>query len=272
MVKATDFGGRLHHCFASSREQQLRCLVETAFDAANRLTSLVDAVGTHSFTWGALAGEDGPWAQDTVSYAYNDSLLRQSLTLLQPNASAWTQSYGHDGNWRLQTLTSPAGAFGYQYRGSSSLVTNLSLPNTAAITNEFDGLGRLLSTVLRNSSGTWLDQHGYQCDAAHQRTQQTLLDGNTWDYGYDALGQLTSAQGKESGGTSRLQEQLSYGYDAAGNLTNRVNNGFSQTFTLNNSYNQLSSAARTNGFTVAGLVQTSTNVFAVTVIANGDGG
>jgi YD repeat-containing protein len=29
-----------------------------------------------------------------------------------------------------------------------------------------------------------------------------------WDYGYDALGQLTSAKGFESGGGSRAQEQL----------------------------------------------------------------
>ncbi len=32
-------------------------------------------------------------------------------------------------------------------------------------------------------------------------------------YGYDAIGQLTSAVGTETGGTSRLNEQFGYGYD-----------------------------------------------------------
>ncbi len=189
------------------------------YDAANRLTNPVDALGTHTFTWtdwGALSSEDGPWAQDTVSCGYNDSHRRQSLSLLQPNASAWTQTYGYDGNWRLTNVTSAAGAFGYQYRGPSGLRVNLALSNVGAITNEFDPLGRLLATVLRTSGGAILGKHGYLYDLAHQRTQQTLAEGNFWGYGYDVLGQLTSAKGKEAGGANRLQEQLTYGYDAGG--------------------------------------------------------
>ncbi len=87
------------------------------------------------------------------------------------------------------------------------------------------------ATVLRASGGAILGRHGYQYDPAHQRTQQTLAEGNTWDYDYDALGQLISARGREAGGASRLQEQLSYGYDAAGNLTARTNQALIQTFT-----------------------------------------
>ena len=40
------------------------------------------------------------------------------------------------------------------------------------------------------------------------RTQQVFTAGNFVDYSYDAIGQLKTANGKESGGaTNRLQEQ-----------------------------------------------------------------
>jgi RHS repeat-associated protein len=92
---------------------------------------------------------------------------------------------------------------------------------------------------------------------------------NHWDYGYDALGQLSSAKGFASGGAARGQEQLTYGYDLAGNLQSRANNDMVQSFSVN-SLNQLTSVSRTGAFTVAGAATPSaTNV---TVKANGDGG
>ena len=54
------------------------------------------------------------------------------------------------------------------------------------------------------------------------------------DFAYDAIGQLKSALGKESGGSTRLHEQYGYAYDAAGNLNNRTNNALIQTFSVNN--------------------------------------
>ncbi len=83
------------------------------YDYADRLTNLVDGVGSTAFSWtaaGQLAGEDGPWDSDAVSYGYTHR-LRTSLGLAQPNASPWTQGYGYDDYWRLQTLSSPAGTF-----------------------------------------------------------------------------------------------------------------------------------------------------------------
>jgi len=43
---------------------------------------------------GQLLSEGGLWADDTVSYTYNNR-LRTGLSLQTPNASAWTQSYGY---------------------------------------------------------------------------------------------------------------------------------------------------------------------------------
>jgi YD repeat-containing protein len=75
------------------------------YDYANRLTNMVDRVGTTKFSWtaaGQLAGEDGPWDNDAVSYGYTHR-LRTSLGLAQPNASAWRQGYSYDDYWRVQT-------------------------------------------------------------------------------------------------------------------------------------------------------------------------
>jgi len=245
--------------------------VSLTYDQNKRLKTMADAAGNTTFTWselGTLAGEDGPWASDTISFGYNDTGLRQALTLIQPNASPWTQTYAYDGNWRLRELTSPAGGFANTFLGASRRLTKVALANGSVVTDTYDDLGRLLSTVLTNATGAVLSGHAYGYDVAHQRTSQTLAEGNCWQYGYDALGQLTGAQGREAGGASRAHEQLSYGYDAAGNLIGRTNNGFRQTFTVTNTFNQLDRVTRSGTFTAAGLVQSATNV---TVTVNGSG-
>jgi len=73
------------------------------------MTNMVDAVSRTLYSYnaaGQVLTEDGPWADDTVSYTY-DHRLRQSLSLLAPNASPWTQNYTYDPAERLSSLTSP---------------------------------------------------------------------------------------------------------------------------------------------------------------------
>jgi len=130
------------------------------YDALNRPANMTDVAGTTVYGYANqfLASEDGPWANDKVSYGYQNG-LRTSLTLLQPDASSWTQSYGFDAANRLSTLSSPAGAFTPTYKGAGNLVTNLALPNSAAITNAFDSVARLSGTWLKNGGGTILNSH-----------------------------------------------------------------------------------------------------------------
>jgi RHS repeat-associated protein len=234
-----------------------------AYDALNRLTSMVDAVGTTTYGYdatGQLLTEDGPWADDTVSYGYNNR-LRTSLSLLAPNASPWTQSYSYDAARRLQTLASPAGSFSYAYDPTRNLqVGKLTLPSGAYITNSYDSVARVLSTQLRNSSAGILNSHRYVYDPASQRTQQVFTATNFINYTYDGAGQLVTALGKENSGTNRLFEQFGYAYDAAGNLNFRTNNALLQTFNVNN-LNELSSIARSGTLTVEGTTTSpATNV------------
>src|SRR5438105_11690620 len=178
-------------------------------DAAGKTTSAYTS-------FGALQSEDGPWDNDTVSYSYTGQ-LRTGLSLLQPNGFALRQSFAYAAASRLQTLTAPEGAYTYQYTGVGKLIKKLSLPNTAYITNSYDSVARLLSTVLKQSGNSILNSHTYAYNSGHQRTAVTNTAGNYVTFGYDPGSQLKTALGFESNGIVRLQEQLGYAYDTANN-------------------------------------------------------
>jgi hypothetical protein len=72
--------------------------------AANRLTNMVDGIGATYYSYdamGLLASEDGPWANDMVSYVNLANKRRGQLQLSQPTVPAWTGSYAYDAGNRL---------------------------------------------------------------------------------------------------------------------------------------------------------------------------
>ena len=134
------------------------------------------------------------------------------------------------------------------------------LPYGMAITNGYEGAGRLTATVLLNSSLAILDSQQYGFDANSDRTSQTRYDGSLVAYTYDHIRQLKTATAKESGGAARLNEQFGYAYDSAGNLNARTNNTLTLTFGVN-SVNGLTNATRSGTLTAAGnTAQTAASV------------
>jgi len=186
--------------------------------------------------------------------------------LQQTDADPWVQTYDCDGARRMTNTTSPAGCFNYAYDATAQLlVKKLSLPNGAYITNDYDSVARLLDTWLKNSGNTNLNSHSYSYNVGNQRTSQTRTAGDYVDYGYDRIGQLTNAAGKETGGvTNRLLEELTYAYDAAHNLNYRTNNTLVEDFTVN-SLNELSNVTHGGTLTVEG----TTGAPATNVTVNG---
>ena len=120
--------------------------------------------------------------------------------------------------------------FGYTWPNGASLINKITLPTGAYVTNTFDSLGQLTGTFLKDSAHAVLNSHAYVLNDLGQRLRQTRADGSYVEYGYDNIGQVTSAVEHEPGGGLRLHENLGFGYDLAGNLHYRTNNALVQTF------------------------------------------
>ncbi len=244
--------------------------VTFGYDALNRMTSMVDAVGSSGFSYdsiGQLLAEDGPWASDTVGYGYNNR-QRASLNVEAPNASSWSQSYTYDNARRLETIRSPAGNFIYAYDTTRKLRPSLlTLPNGAFVEMDYDGMGRQWTRLLYESTGEqYLDAHAYEFDKVGQRKIHYRYNlNNQVDFTYDNAGQLKTALGSEYDFSPlRTHEQLGYAYDGAGNLAWRTNYALVQKFGVNN-LNELTSVTRSGTLTVAG----TTTSLATNVTVNG---
>jgi RHS repeat-associated protein len=199
--------------------------VRLQYDLLNRVTNMVDAMGTTKYAYTAgnqVWTEDGPFASDTVTNAYVNR-LRVALGLGQPTG-VWTNGFGYDAARRLTNVTSQAGAFGYGYTAlyagfSGQLVQQLGLPGGAYITNFYDPVARVLGTLLKSSGGSTLDAALYGYNAGNQRTAWTNASGALVQYSYDPIGQLKVAN------SSTNSEDRGYAYDAAWNLNWRTNAG-----------------------------------------------
>jgi RHS repeat-associated protein len=236
-------------------------------DPLGRITNMVDQAGTNAFSYtqtGQLHTEDGPWANDTLTFGYSQG-LRTSLSL-NSQPSTLNHSYGYDSAWRLGNLSTLAGVFTYGYGGSpGSLVRTIGLPNAAYATNHFDGLNRLDYTALINYWGHVLDGYSYTHDPLGLRTNIVRdfgLTNNSLTVGYDAVGQLVSWSAKESSGSLRLNEQLGFGFDKAHNLQSRTNGALIQTFNIDRG-NEVTNISRTGTLTVSGAMPAPATIVTV---------
>jgi RHS repeat-associated protein len=216
------------------------------YDPLNRVTNMVDAVGTTKYAYaigGQLWTEDGPWSNDTVTNIY-DNRLRTGLRLQQPTG-LWTNEFGYDAAKRLTSVTSPAGTFSYTLAATapaSPLIKKIALPNTSYITNTYDNMARLTGTYLKNSGNTTVNHTRYGYNVGNQRTAMTngFTIGVPTLYTYDPIGQLKVADAYTA------SDDRGYAYDAAWNLNYRTNNGMLQTFKVDG-LNQLTNAIGATG-------------------------
>ena len=201
--------------------------VSLQYDPLNRLTNMVDGVGTTKYAYTAgnqIWTESQPFSNSTITNAFVNR-LRTSLSLQQPSG-LWTNKFVYDLARRLTNVTSPAGLFGYTVGAAgpaSRLIKKLSLPNTSYVTNTFDGVARLTGTYLDNNGNTVLDSAIYGYNKASQRIAFTNAAGTYVQCSYDNIGQLRVATSSSS------SENRGYAYDAAWNLQYLTNSG---TYTL----------------------------------------
>jgi RHS repeat-associated protein len=121
----------------------------------------------------------------------------------------------------LRTVTSGQHSATYNYHLQSGLVSNI-LFQTAGVTKmtttkSHDNLNRLTSIGSVSSVPSVVSSHTYDYNAANQRWKAVLADGSYWEYGYDALGQVTSGRKHNADGTLVAGQQFGYGFDDIGN-------------------------------------------------------
>jgi RHS repeat-associated protein len=203
-----------------------------SYDSLNRLTNMVDAVGTtkYAYTAGNQLWTEIPPSQisnSTVTNTYTNR-LRTMMVLRQPSG-VWTNKFVYDAAGRLTNVTSPAGVFSYTpggASGASRLTKKVLLPNTSYVTNTFDTVGRMTGTYLDTSANAVLDLALYGYNKANQRTTFTNAAGTYVQYSYDPIGQLKVAD------SSVNTEDRGYFYDAAWNLNRLTNNSTSSSFSV----------------------------------------
>ena len=133
---------------------------------------------------------------------------------------------------------------------------------------QYDFLNRLTSILSSNSTLGVFDSHGYSYNSANQRTAATNVDNSTWNYQYDALGQVTSGVKNWGDGSLVAGEQFGYSFDNIGNRQTTTAGGDQwganpryASYTANN-LNQYTSRTVPGGVDIVG---SATNTSTVTV-------
>jgi RHS repeat-associated protein len=204
----------------------------SASDAHGRLRQMVDGTGTTSYAYqpitgaaslgaGQIGSADGPLANDTISYTY-DELGRVVSRTLNGVTSSW--SYDQEG--RLQTLGDPIGNFTYTYLGNSGRVQTVTYPNSQTTTYAFYPVAqdvRLQQIHHKKPDMTTLNQFTYTYDVAGNIltwSQQTdSSPAEAYDFGYDRADQLALANFRTTDPTPTILKRYRYAYDPAGNRT-----------------------------------------------------
>lgn len=226
--------------FLDDRLQQISYLnpqvatpnVSFTYDPAfQRMATVADGTGTTNFGYhpigstpplgaGRLASVDGPYANDAISYGY-DELGRVASRTLNGVTSTWS----YDALGRLASQGDPIGAFTYVYDGTTSRLQTLTYPNAQTTTytylpNADDH--RLQEIHHRTAGGVTLSRFAYAYDAVGNIktwTQQYGSTANAYDIGYDPADQITSAAYHTTDPTPTVLKRYAYAYDPTGNRT-----------------------------------------------------
>jgi RHS repeat-associated protein len=217
----------------------------TEFDRLGRPHTLTDAAGTRTLTYSTFGqSEDetytaGPLNGLALDRTYDGYARLQTLAV----PSVYTAGYDYDAASRLDTVTQGVRTAKYAYVPNSSLVESVTVKNNGTLrlttTKGYDHLNRL-GSIANTPSATPAHTVGYDYNAANQRAKATREDATFWDYGYDSLGQVTSAGKKLAGGMAVPGHAYAFLFDDIGNRQTATFNGTTTTYAPNdlNQYDQ----------------------------------
>jgi RHS repeat-associated protein len=223
--------GAVVHMVFSNAQTATPSVSYTYDPVYSRVSTMVDGTGTTTYTYhpagglgaGQVASVDGPLANDTITYTY-DELGRVASRAINGAANTTTQMY--DALGRVTSETNVLGTFTYGYVGATGRLAQATYPNGQTSSYGYYGPlgdGRLQTIHHQRPGGATLSKFDYTYDAVGNILtwqQQADSDAATlWTYGYDAADQLTAAIHQTTGGTASLITRYAYSYDPAGNRT-----------------------------------------------------
>ena len=151
------------------------------------------------------------------------NILRRTSTEVRKSGvamSGTTVNFGYDAAWRFAGVTNGAFSASYSFAPNSDfLVTNIYRQNTitrVTAGRQFDFVNRVQSVQSLNSAQAVLSSFAYAYNSANQRTSRTDADSSTWQFGYDLLGQVSSAKHYWPNAPVAGQ-QFEYAFDWIGN-------------------------------------------------------
>jgi RHS repeat-associated protein len=194
-----------------------------------RLATMTDGRGVTSFAYygvtdlGArhLASEDGPLANDTITYMY-DELGRMTNRAVNNTG----EGFVFDDLGRMTIHTNSLGNFTSTYVNDSRRLASITAPSPNSQVTTFDyfdnnGDRRLKEVWNKNKNGVTLSKFDYAYDVLGRITQWTQQTGtatpNVMTLDYDLEDQLLNASVVPQGGS--IAKVFTYGYDDAGNRT-----------------------------------------------------
>ena len=256
--------------------------VTMSYDVLDRVTNMVDGLGTRSFGYDTLnrvTQVNGVYGNDVVTYGYDNLGRRNAMTIQQGGSGTPTTqstSYAYDNLDRLSTLTSPAGTWNYDYVGNTGKLDVVTNPNETRVEYSYDALDRLTQVENRKSAGQnneLISRYAYALSNRDIRTSVQkkvgAQDTQTTNFSYDDTDQLTGETASETAALTNVPYvNNSFNYDAMGNrstfgatqlasggdvtsfststVVNRLNQITSQTLTT--LVNGTPSNTRTDGF------------------------
>lgn len=220
--------------------------VAYAYDPVfRRLVRMTDGIGATTYAYhpitttptlgaGRLAAVDGPWANDTITYAY-DSLGRVASRAI--DGVAETTSYDPAG--RVGTITNALGAFTYAYDGATRRLLRSAHDDGVATEYTYypNAQDRRLQRICNlKPDGTPLSVFDYTYDPQgriltwKQQQDADAAQAQLWTLGYDDADQLTSNVITQAG--NPLSTSI-WTYDPAGNRLSETVDGVSTTARYN---------------------------------------
>jgi RHS repeat-associated protein len=194
-----------------------------------RVATMVDGTGTTTYAYKAigalgarrLASVDGPLANDTIAYAY-DELGRVTSRMI--NGVGITRSF--DALGRVAAETNPLGAFAYTYDGATGRPATASYPNGQTTTYSYmsNASDRRLQTIWhQRSDSSTISRFDYaydlQSNLASWSQQRDTNPAVLWQYEYDAADRLIAARKSSTATPPVVLKRYAYGFDAATNRT-----------------------------------------------------